>query len=155
LGVSNPRQQWSSQRQPLASPPLRSPLASPPNLSDDVRPMVNLFQRAQRLPLAAVVCVSLPLVGALLVSFLVTPDDIESGRVVLSPPCTMRALFGRPCPSCGLTRGFAALSHGDIARATGYNPATVPLYILFWLGAILGVILILRRLTSGPAALKR
>lgn len=87
--------------------------------------------------IATLAMLALPLA----ISFLVTPEDIESGRIVLSPPCAFRRVFGRPCPTCGLTRGFAALSHGRLALATQYNPLTVPVYGAFWLGSIAALVL--------------
>ena len=77
----------------------------------------------------------LPLALALVTSFVVTPEDIESGRVSLTPTCAYRQLFGRPCPTCGLTRGFSALSHGRFDEASRYNFLSIPLYGIFWLGA--------------------
>jgi hypothetical protein len=67
----------------------------------------------------------------LVVSVSVTPADIESGRVVLSPPCSIRRLTGRDCPTCGLSRAFAALGHGDVAGALGYHRAAVVVYSLY------------------------
>lgn len=77
--------------------------------------------------------------GALLVSFLVTPADIETGRVILSTPCLTRTVLGIPCPSCGLTRAFCALSHGDFPAALAYNPLSPVMYGFFWIGALTGV----------------
>ena len=73
--------------------------------------------------------------GGLLVSFVVTPDDIEAGRVVLSPPCAARLLFGVDCPICGLTRAFCAMSHGELGRAMQYHLLAPILYPLTWIGA--------------------
>lgn len=67
------------------------------------------------------------------VSFAVTPADIESGRVRLSPPCEYKATHGEPCPTCGLTRGFAALSHGDLHDALAHNRWSLLLYAGAWL----------------------
>ncbi|HEU4539014.1 MAG TPA: DUF2752 domain-containing protein, partial [Polyangiaceae bacterium] len=72
---------------------------------------------------------------ALVVSFAVTPEDIEAGRVVLSPACHFKATFGRECPTCGLTRAFCALSHGRLDDARRYNRASPPLYALWWAGS--------------------
>src|SRR5688572_26349622 len=57
------------------------------------------------------------------VSFVVTPEDVEAGRVVLSPTCHFKAIFGRECLTCGLTRAFTALSHGRLDDAWRYNRA--------------------------------
>jgi len=72
-----------------------------------------------------------PVAGSLLVSFLVTPAAIEAG-LVLTPPCTFKTLFGVPCLSCGMTRAFAALSHGQIALAWSYNKLSPLMYAAFW-----------------------
>lgn len=45
------------------------------------------------------------------------------------PVCPMLSLTGFACPGCGLTRGFHALFHGDIAAALEYN-ALIPLFAL-------------------------
>ena len=69
------------------------------------------------------------------VSFAVSPEDIESGRVSLSPPCP-RARAGVKCPGCGLTRGFTAMSRGRLGSAYRYNPWAPALYSFFWLIAL-------------------
>jgi hypothetical protein len=51
------------------------------------------------------------------------------------PQCPLYAIFGLHCPGCGLTRGFHALFHGDVAAALGYN-ALIPIYA-FILGYLL------------------
>ncbi len=82
------------------------------------RPVPRWFVRAYAALLGA--GAGLVVAGALLVS----PDDLEAGRVVVSPPCPVRARTGRDCPSCGLTRGVAALGHGQWSRALAYNRAS-------------------------------
>lgn len=79
---------------------------------------------------------ALTLVGALLASFVVTPEDIEAGRVVLSPPCALRSWAGIDCPACGLTRAFAALSHGRVGDALRYNLAAPLFYVAFWVTSV-------------------
>jgi hypothetical protein len=41
-----------------------------------------------------------------------------------TPICWLRTLTGIPCPGCGSTRCFFALSHLDFARAFRLNPLT-------------------------------
>src|SRR5262245_14828550 len=77
--------------------------------------------------------------GSLGVSFVVTPEDIESGRVVLSPVCPMKLFFGIECPTCGLTRAFAALSHGRFGTALGYNKSVPIFYLGFWIAGALAL----------------
>lgn len=96
-------------------------------------------QRDARQRLISSAAIAIPTVGALVISFLVTPADIESGRVVLSAPCLTRVLFGIPCPTCGLTRAFTALSHGDWGLAWSYNRSSPLVYGLFWAGAAVGL----------------
>jgi hypothetical protein len=80
-----------------------------------------------------------PLVCALGISFVVTPADIESGRVALSPPCMMRQALGVECPACGLTRAFAALAHGRVAQAFHFNHAAPLAYVAAWALAVCAV----------------
>ena len=43
------------------------------------------------------------------------------------PECSMVALTGRPCPSCGMTTSFALLAHGDVPNSLRAN----------WVGTLL------------------
>lgn len=43
---------------------------------------------------------------------------------VLPPTCRFRTWTGLDCPSCGLTRAFVALVHGDLAAAMHFNPVS-------------------------------
>ena len=98
------------------------------------------FLRLDRAELLAIFLVGAFLfVGTALplaISFGVSPEDIESGRVHLSGPCPYQAEHGSPCASCGLTRGFAALSRGRVADALGYNTNAAYVYGAFWLVAL-------------------
>lgn len=54
------------------------------------------------------------------------------------PPCTTRALFGVPCPSCGMTTSFANFVRGRLlqaaqANASGLLLATVCAVQLPWI----------------------
>ncbi|HMR09469.1 MAG TPA: DUF2752 domain-containing protein, partial [Polyangiaceae bacterium] len=68
--------------------------------------------------------------------FLFSPQAIDSGAVVLWPACSFRQLFGSPCPTCGLTRAFSALSHGRMQDALSYHGAAPVVYAGFWIGAL-------------------
>lgn len=37
------------------------------------------------------------------------------------PPCTVRVLFGQPCPSCGMTTSWANLVRGNVSDALRAN----------------------------------
>jgi len=45
--------------------------------------------------------------------------------------CLWYHLFGITCPFCGMTRGFIAISHGEIAEAISLNPASPLIYTTF------------------------
>jgi hypothetical protein len=74
--------------------------------------------------------------AVLAVSFAVSPEDIESGRVVLSPSCHFKLVFGRECWTCGMTRAFTALSHGRLTDALAYNRGAPLFYGLAWLAGV-------------------
>jgi hypothetical protein len=52
-------------------------------------------------------------------------------RAGFFPVCPMFSLTGFACPGCGLTRGFHALFHGDIAAALDYN-ALIPIFVFIF-----------------------
>lgn len=91
--------------------------------------------------------VALALFGlSLAVSFVVTPEDIESRRVVLSPTCHLKMLLGHECPTCGMTRAFTALSHGRFDDARRYNGASPVVYAAWWASAAAALAAFLRAL---------
>lgn len=47
------------------------------------------------------------------------------------PPCPSVALFGRPCPGCGMTTSWSALLHGDLGLAFSAHPLGPPSFLLF------------------------
>jgi hypothetical protein len=57
------------------------------------------------------------------------------------PVCPLFSMTGIACPGCGLTRGFHALSRGDIVSALDYN-ALLPFYA-FILGYFLVSLILL------------
>ncbi len=44
------------------------------------------------------------------------------------PICTFKIATGRPCPGCGLTRAYCAISHGRLGDAFYFNPFSFVLY---------------------------
>lgn len=73
--------------------------------------------------------------GPILVSMAVSPEDIESGAMELTTPCP-RAAAGLYCHTCGLTRGFTAMSRLRLDDALAYNRAAPWLYATLWLIAL-------------------
>jgi len=63
----------------------------------------------------------------LAVSFVVPPAELPG-----VPVCMFRNVTGLPCPGCGLTRAFCAISHGQFSSAWEYNPFGY----LFYAGAV-------------------
>lgn len=106
------------------------------------------LRRDALLRLGAFAFLALMLLGSVGLSFAVTPEEIESGRVWLSPGCSFKRLTGHPCLGCGLTRGFAAFSHGRIGEGLGYNLLTPIFYTGFWVGGALSVLAARRALVD-------
>jgi len=66
----------------------------------------------------------------LLVAVILAP--LAATLFVDIPVCPTAALFGMPCPGCGLTRATLAAVHGDFARAFHFHPLffiATPLYL--------------------------
>jgi hypothetical protein len=57
--------------------------------------------------------------------YLLEPDPRGHGTHVQMglAPCTTRALFGLPCPFCGMTTSVSHLAHGDMAASIRTQPA--------------------------------
>ena len=61
---------------------------------------------------------------------------LAMGRLPDIPLCGFHWLTGLPCPLCGMTRGLAALLHGEWRQAIALH-ALSPL-VLTWLAALIG-----------------
>jgi hypothetical protein len=68
----------------------------------------------------------------LVLSFALQPFT-ENGPTL----CLFRKWTGLPCPGCGLTRSFCAISHGHFADAWSYNPFGYLFYALALLFLVL------------------
>lgn len=66
--------------------------------------------------------------AAVLVSIAIPPGGLPS-----LPVCWFKSTTGMPCPGCGLTRAFCAISHGEFNAAWAFNPFG----FLFYAGALL------------------
>ncbi len=97
-----------------------------------------------RAGLFAGVALLVPLAYALAISLVVTPEDIESGRAWVAPACSIRTVLGHPCPTCGMSRAFAALGHGRLDDALRYNKASPYFYAAYWAGALSALIVAAR-----------
>lgn len=65
--------------------------------------------------------------GALVVSF------VASSPQGWGIPCLFHAITGLPCPSCGMTRAFLALSHGRFREALDLHLASPGIYLAAWI----------------------
>lgn len=61
----------------------------------------------------------------LAVSAWLTPDQrgLGSHQRLGYPPCTFVAMFGYPCPTCGMTTAFAHTVRGELVSAFSAQPA--------------------------------
>ncbi len=93
---------------------------------------MNSVERSEHLWILGLV------VFVLTASFLLTLTD-DSGltmsfpgadKIALPPACISRIVLGMPCPGCGLTRSFVALSAGDLSAAIAFNPMGPVLYLI-------------------------
>jgi hypothetical protein len=90
---------------------------------------------------------SLAVIAGFTVAYRLEPDPRGFGthqRLGL-PPCTIRAVFGIPCPSCGMTTSFANITKGHWQAAARANVAGLLLSLICavlvpwcWLSAFYG-----------------
>lgn len=87
-------------------------------------------------------------VGVLLVAAMLDPYE-DNGRPrrygthrqLGLPPCHIQAVFGIPCPSCGMTTSISLCMHGDVSGAWEVNGAGVIVTVfsivsIMWLAGI-------------------
>ena len=67
--------------------------------------------------------IALGALGVLTVSVLFKPETLPKLQV-----CAFKQYTGKPCPGCGLTRAFCAISHGRFSDALHFNPFAFILY---------------------------
>ena len=71
----------------------------------------------------AIAAIGLGLFVPLWVACLLIPDPSGRGthRQLGLPPCTIVVLFGKPCPTCGMTTSWAHAVRGQLFRALRAN----------------------------------
>lgn len=62
---------------------------------------------------------------ALVVSAVFTPGELPDIGI-----CTFREWVDLPCPGCGLSHSFCAISHGDFGEAWRFNPFGFLFYLI-------------------------
>ncbi len=70
--------------------------------------------------------------GGLISGGIVLALTLAYGGVATSGPgtCPSRLLFAHPCATCGMTRAFAAIVHGDLAYAWSANAGSLAAFAL-------------------------
>jgi hypothetical protein len=104
---------------------IKPPSLSPPNSPSIIpNPEPHGFPLAWR-GRALLSVLSLGLIAGFCLAASLQPDPRGYGthRQLGLPPCTVRLLFGIPCPSCGMTTSFAYLMRGQLGDAVRANPA--------------------------------
>lgn len=94
------------------------------------------------------VVAAIGLLGLLGVTRLLTPNESGVGthRALGLPPCGSIAMWGIPCPSCGMTTSWAWFVRGNFPRSWAANPGGFLLAIFVVLMAIwLGISGVLNR----------
>ncbi len=84
---------------------------------------MNGDARQKAVALAARIASVIALV-ALFALALVPPETLEHGPTL----CLFKALLGRDCPGCGMTRAVTALLHGDTTQALAHNKFVVVVF---------------------------
>ena len=110
--------------------------AEPPVLS--ARPATD---RALRL-----LCVGMPVALAAVVVFFALVDPTE---LPIFPQCPLHSATGLHCPTCGASRAFHAVTHGDWQLALGRNALVVLATPLAW-GYLIALLVRARRTRQGP-----
>jgi hypothetical protein len=84
--------------------------------------------RVRQIPLSGrdrlvATALGLGLLGLLAVAAVLKPDPRGLGthQQFGLPPCTFRFIFGRPCPTCGMTTSWAHLVRGQLIAAGKAN----------------------------------
>ena len=105
------------------------------------RPLSSMSTRERNTAWLQIVLVALAPIAAaaLAASFVWSVHAMAAGAPLELVGLTSRACPG--CAACGLSRAFAAMSHGDVAAAIHLNPAVLALYPAFWAVAIAGFVI--------------
>ena len=64
------------------------------------------------------------------------PSGVGTHRQLGYAPCLAPILFGRPCPTCGMTTAFAYAARGDVRSAFHAQPAGLALALAVLLAGI-------------------
>lgn len=65
----------------------------------------------------------------------------------LPPLCVFKHLTGLPCLTCGMTRSWVAMAHGELGQALAWNPAGAALCLI----TMTGTLYLVARMLGAPA----
>jgi hypothetical protein len=104
---------------------IKPPSHFPPNSQSTISNPEPLGFPLDRRGRALLSVLSLGLIAGFCLAATLQPDSRGYGthRQLGLPPCTVRLLFGIPCPSCGMTTSFASLMRGQLDQSFRANPA--------------------------------
>jgi hypothetical protein len=102
---------------------------------NDPRLVQMPFRKLER---GAMAIIAIVLTGLLVTAAILTPNPAGSGthQQLGLPPCTMKFLFGIPCPACGMTTSWALVLKGHPLQAMNANAGGVLLAIISLVSAI-------------------
>ena len=78
-------------------------------------------------------------------SFHIAPDNALTS---LSAACQIQHHNQEPCPLCGMTRAFMAISNGRLDQATAFNNWSIALYGIFLANGLLAAIFLASRIRN-------
>lgn len=122
-----------------------------PSVWPKLRPMGGAERAERRMTALLVFVVSLPglLAGLCLgLSFAFTPAAIAGGEHL--GPLQGRLAECAGCALCGMSRAFAAFSHGDFGAAMSFNRGVALAYPLAWLCVLVSIYCVVRTLRDRP-----
>ena len=104
---------------------------SPPELIESIWDSPELFLRQWYVRITLVLA-GLFMAGLLVTARNLTPDKDRMGthQQLGLPECGFISMFGKPCPSCGMTTSWSHLTRGQIVQSFRANPGGLLLGIM-------------------------
>lgn len=123
---------------------------TPPSLTSPKKSLSFSTIRVSPVCRVFLLCWSLFLLAGFSLSYCLQPDPRGYGthQTLGLPPCTIRLLWGVPCPSCGMTTSFSHFVRGQLSDSIRVNAAGFLLALMFlmqvfwsWYGLFRGCLL--------------
>ncbi len=81
----------------------------------------------------------------ILLSFHLVPDNAS---ISLSAACQIQHHNQEPCPLCGMTRAFLAISNGKLDQASAFNSFSIALYGIILANGLLAALFLVSRIRN-------